>query len=88
MSQSCWQKGDAPQAQHCTAREIEVLEGLGRGERDKEIARRLGITENGVRYHLKNIYRKLGATGRVDAVRRAHSGGVIRRTTETGSANC
>ncbi len=80
---------DAPQAQHYTAREIEVLEGLGRGERDKEIARRLGITEYGVRYHLKNIYRKLGATGRVDAVRRARSGGVIRRrTTETGSGNC
>ena len=78
---------DAP-AQHYTAREIEVLEGLGRSERDKEIARRLGITENGVRYHLKNIYRKLGATGRVDAVRRARSGGVIRcRTTETGSEN-
>ena len=80
---------DVPQAQHYTAREIEVLERLGRGERDKEIARRLGITESGVRYHLKNIYRKLNATGRVDAVRRARSGGVIRpRTTETGSGNC
>ena len=79
---------DVPQAQHYTAREIEVLERLERGERDKEIARRLGITENGVRYHLKNIYRKLNATGRVDAVRRARSGGVIRpRTTETGSEN-
>ena len=80
---------DVPQAQHYTAREVEILEGLGRGERDKEIARRLDITEYGVRYHLKNIYRKLGATGRVDAVRRARSGGVIRRrTTETGSGNC
>ena len=77
-----------PRSQHYTAREIEVLEVLGRGERDKEIARRLGITENGVRYHLKNIYRKLGASGRVDAVRRARSSGVIgSRTTESGCAN-
>ena len=81
--------GNAPKAQHYTKREIEVLEGLELGERDKEIARRLEITESGVRYHLKNIYRKLGATGRVDAVRRARSSGVIHGSTiETGSGNC
>ena len=80
---------DDPRSQHYTAREIEVLEVLGRGARDKEIGRRLGITENGVRYHLKNIYRKLGSSGRVDAVRRARSSGVIRRcTTESDSGSC
>ena len=76
-------------AQQYTAREIEVLECLGRGERDKEIARRLGITANGVRYHLSNIFRKLGVSGRVDAVTRARSLGVIGRcANEVGNGNC
>ena len=77
---------DDPQTWRYTAREIEILECLGRGERDKEIARRFAITDSGVRYHLKNVYRKLGASGRVDAVRRARSIGVI-RTRPAGNGN-
>ena len=68
---------DTSRTQPYTDREIEVLEGLARAERNKEIARRLGISEHGVRYHLKNLYRKLGATGRVEAVKRARSAGVM-----------
>ena len=60
-----------------TVRELEVLQCLGRGERDKEIARRLGLTVDGIRYHLKKIYRKTGASSRADAVRRARSLGVL-----------
>lgn len=59
-----------------TARELEVLEHLNRGLRDKEIARHLGLTEHGVRYHLKNIFRKTGAVSRLDAVRRARELGL------------
>ena len=79
-----------PDARHqYTTREIEVLERLRRGERDKEIASHLGITSNGVRYHLRNIFRKLGVSGRVDAVTRARSLGVIGRCDpESGSGNC
>ena len=68
---------DTLQAQRYTDREIDVLQGLARGERNKEIARGLGVSENGVRYHLKNLYRKLGAAGRVDAVRRAREAGLM-----------
>ncbi len=57
-------------------RELEVLDGLARGRRNKEIARGLGLTESGVRYHLKRIYGVLGASGRIDAVRRASHLGV------------
>ena len=60
-----------------TVRETDVVHGLIAGQRDKEIARRLGLTENGVRYHLKKIYRKMGAAGRVDAVRYARSQGIV-----------
>ncbi|MDE0450539.1 MAG: LuxR C-terminal-related transcriptional regulator [Gammaproteobacteria bacterium] len=80
---------DSLQAQRYTYREIEVLQCLARGERNKEIARRLGITEHGVRYHLKNLYRKLGATSRVDAVRRARSAGMMDQyTTQISSRRC
>ena len=48
----------------------------GDGLRNREIADRLGVTEDGVRHHLKNIYRKTGTTDRDDAVRRAASMGV------------
>lgn len=60
-----------------TPREREILEWLGRGRRDKEIARHLDLTVDGVRYHLKNIYRKTGASGRGEAVSRARAAGVI-----------
>ena len=59
-----------------SAREQAVLAGLGKGLRNREIADRLGISEDGVRHHLKNIYRKTGATDRSDAVRRATSMGL------------
>ena len=60
-----------------TSREREVLMWVGRGQRDKEVARHLGLTVNGVRYHLKNIYRKTGASGREEAVARARSAGIV-----------
>ena len=60
-----------------TEKEAEVLKGLLQGRRNKQIARTLGITDSGVRYHLKRIYRILGATGRLDAVRRAMDLGLV-----------
>ena len=60
-----------------TPRELEVLRLLSRGARDREIAAELGLSGDGVRYHLKNIYRKTQAKGRGDAVRRARSLGVV-----------
>ena len=60
-----------------SSRELDVLAGLGRGLRNKEIASRLGITDEGVRYHLRNIYRKTGTTSRAEALRCAQSLGVL-----------
>ena len=60
-----------------------MLAGVREGLRNKEIAGRLGMTDEGVRYHLKNIYRKTGASGRTDVLRHAQSLGaqVSRRRT-------
>ena len=60
-----------------SAREQEVLAGIRRGLRNKEIATRLGMTDEGVRYHLRNIYRKTGVSKREAAVRYARSLGLL-----------
>ena len=66
--------GDSPLF---STRELEVLSEAARGLRNREIAGRLGITNEGVRYHLKNIYRKAHVATRVEAVRYAASLGVL-----------
>jgi two-component system response regulator DegU len=45
-------------------REREIAEHVGRGLRNKEIARRLGVTEKTVKNHLSNIFRKLNVDNR------------------------
>jgi DNA-binding NarL/FixJ family response regulator len=51
-----------------TPREIEVLQLVSAGNRNKEIAHSLSITEDTVHGHLKNILSKLGAHDRTHAV--------------------
>jgi len=53
-----------------TARERDVLRLLARGQTNLEIARALVVREGTVKYHVKNVLRKLGATSRADAVSR------------------
>jgi LuxR family maltose regulon positive regulatory protein len=57
-----------------SAREQEVVAELSRGLTNKEIARALDMTEHTVKFHLKNIFAKLG----VD--RRAHALSAVRQT--------
>ena len=56
--------------QSLTPRELEVLRLLARGNTNFEIAAVLVVREGTVKYHVKNILRKLGATSRADAVSR------------------
>jgi NarL family two-component system response regulator YdfI len=51
-----------------SARELEVLQGVAGGERSKEIALRLGISERTVKAHLASIYNKLGVDSRAAAI--------------------
>jgi DNA-binding NarL/FixJ family response regulator len=50
--------------QNLTRRESEIAEGVGRGLRNKDIARRLHISEKTVKSHLNNIFRKLQVDNR------------------------
>jgi DNA-binding NarL/FixJ family response regulator len=60
-----------------TEREIEVLRLVTVGLRNKEIAARLGITENTTKYHLKHILEKLHAESRAELAARAVREGLV-----------
>jgi LuxR family transcriptional regulator, regulator of acetate metabolism len=66
---------DPSPADALTPREAEVLRLLARGQTNLEIARTLVVREGTIKYHVKNILRKLGATSRADAVSRYARGG-------------
>jgi len=51
-----------------TGREIEVLRQVASGNRNRDIAEKLFITEETVKVHIKHIMEKLGATDRTQAV--------------------
>ncbi len=60
-----------------TERERAVLQCIPSGERNKEIAARLGIAEPTVKSHLANIYYKLGVDSRASAVAVAMERGIL-----------
>ncbi len=66
--------GNAPKL---SKREQEVLGQLSEGHADKVIARHLDVSENTVRFHLKNIYSKLGVGNRLMAVNEASKRGLL-----------
>ena len=60
-----------------TGRERELLDSLEEGLRFKQIARRLGISEATAKTHARNLFRKLDATSRAEAVHAARERGVL-----------
>ena len=60
-----------------SAREIHVLKQVAAGMSNKQIARRLGISEKTVRNHMTRILTKLGASNRTEAVISAMRAGLI-----------
>jgi DNA-binding CsgD family transcriptional regulator len=58
-------------------REISIVERIGQGHSNKEIARQLGIAPETVKTHIKRIFWKLGVERRAQAVCRAHALGLV-----------
>lgn len=54
-----------------SARELEILTLVGQALSNSQIASRLSVTEATVKRHLRNIFVKLGAVSRIDAVNKA-----------------
>ena len=61
-----------------TQRELDVLQQLGEGRSNKDIGRRLNISEGTAKTHVKAILTKLDAISRTEAVSVAHKRGLIR----------
>ena len=60
-----------------TSREIEVLQLLAEGFANREIANRLEISEHTIKFHIRSILGKLGASTRTEAVTRGFRAGLI-----------
>lgn len=61
-------RGIPPLIEALTPKEHEILVLLCNGLSNREIARRAGISVDGVKWHLRNLYGKLGAVRRTQAV--------------------
>jgi DNA-binding CsgD family transcriptional regulator len=60
-----------------TRRELEILRLMSEGLSNAELARMLWVTEQTVKFHLSNIYRKLGVANRTEASRWAQLNGLL-----------
>ena len=59
-------------AEGLTVREAEILRLVSAGTSNAEIARTLWVTEQTVKFHLSNVFRKLGVSNRTQASHHAH----------------
>jgi DNA-binding NarL/FixJ family response regulator len=64
-------------ARSLTEREIELLQLVAEGMSNKAIAQTLSVSENTVKYHLRNILQKLDAQNRTEAVTHAIHAGLL-----------
>jgi DNA-binding NarL/FixJ family response regulator len=60
-----------------TRRELEILQLVAEGHSNAQLARMLWVTEQTVKFHLSNIYRKLGVSNRTEASRWAQLQGLL-----------
>lgn len=60
-----------------TDRERHFVDCLAKGASNKEIARMLQVSENTVKFHLKNVYSKFAVKTRAEAVRAAVELGLL-----------
>jgi DNA-binding NarL/FixJ family response regulator len=60
-----------------TSREVTIIQALSRGLSNQAIGKELWVAEQTVKFHLTNIYRKLGVSNRTEAVPLAYQHGLI-----------
>jgi NarL family two-component system response regulator LiaR len=66
-----------PAAHELTKRELEILLLVADGSSNGQLAKKLWVTEQTVKFHLSNIYRKLDVSNRTEASRWAHLNGLL-----------
>ncbi len=60
-----------------TTRELEILRLVAAGASNSQVAMELWVTEQTVKFHLSNTYRKLGVANRTEAAHYAHTHGLL-----------
>ena len=70
-----------------TRRELEILRLVAEGHSNAALARMLWVTEQTVKFHLSNIYRKLGVANRTEASRWAQVNGLLKAEQSDTSAH-
>src|SRR5438874_2365336 len=72
------ESGDNPaRAAGLTERETAILSAVARGLSNEAIGKELWVAEQTVKFHLTNIYRKLGVSNRTEAARLAYQHGLV-----------
>ena len=69
-----------------TKREVEILRLVAEGHSNSQLAKMLWVTEQTVKFHLSNIYRKLDVANRTEASRWAQLNGLLTAVSETRTA--
>lgn len=72
-----WQAHPVRRRAQFSAKETQVLELLASGQTNKAIARAMDVSENTVKFHLKQIFQKLGVDNRAAAISLALQQGVL-----------
>jgi DNA-binding NarL/FixJ family response regulator len=67
-----------------TPRELQILQLMAAGASNSHIAGELWVTEQTVKFHLSNIYRKLGVANRTEASHYAHTQGLLNAVDRIG----
>lgn len=60
-----------------TRRELEILQLVAEGHSNAKLAKQLWVTQQTIKFHLSNIYRKLGVSNRTEAARWAQLHGLL-----------
>jgi DNA-binding NarL/FixJ family response regulator len=76
-----WPRSIPPGIPALTARHWEILRLVAEGLTNRQISRRLGVSEGTVRKHLENIYARLQVSSRAAAVTRAFQGAAVAAAT-------
>jgi two-component system, NarL family, response regulator DevR len=69
-----------------TRRELEILRLVAEGHSNSQLAKMLWVTEQTIKFHLSNIYRKLGVSNRTEASRWAQLHGLLSTATPERAA--
>ncbi|GAB1692426.1 response regulator transcription factor [Krasilnikovia sp. M28-CT-15] len=77
VSPSTVARAHTPQVNPLSSRESEILQLTSHAMSNAQIANRLSLTEATVKRHLHNVFRKLNAVSRLDAVNKARAAGLL-----------